>query len=137
MIVVCMVILTVHSNCQPYMRSRANWAESLYLLVLCVLAVAQIVPEIVDKHQASVYIPMVLLVIVSIHTIVVFFYKAARFFRGRFSCCACAKDTVVDRRTYEELENTETTQSFDTEIERRRSVLDTIFRTPARQQNNG
>ena len=138
MIVVCMVILTVHSNCQPYMRSRANWAESLYLLVLCVLGVTQIVPEIVeDKLQASVYISVVLLGIVSIHTIAVFFYKAACFFRGRFRSCACAEDTVVDRSGYEELENTETTQSSDTEIEGRRRVLDTIFTTSARQQNNG
>ena len=98
----------------------------------------QIVPEIVeDKNQTSVYISVVLLVIVFIHTIVVFFYKATRFFRGRFRCCACAEDTVVDRRTYEELENTENTQSLDAEIERRRSVMDTIFRTPARQQKSG
>ena len=138
MIVVSMVILTVHSNCQPYMRSRANWTESLYLLVLCVLAVTQIVPKIVeDKNQTSVYISVVLLGIVSIHTIVVFFCKAARFFRGRFRSCACAEDTVVDRNGYGELENTETTQDLDTEIERRRSVLDAIFSTPARQQNNG
>ena len=116
MIVVCMVILTVHSNCQPYMRSRANWAESLYLLVLCVLAVTQVVPEIVeDKEQASLYVSVVLLGIVSIHTIVVFFYKAVRFFRGRFGCCACAEDPVVDPRGYEELENTQTTQSQDTD----------------------
>ena len=133
MIVVCMVILTVHSNCQPYARPRANFAESAYLLVLCILAVMQIV----EDKTARFYVSVVLLAIVSVHALVVFLYKAVGFFRKRFECCACAQATAGEGRGYEEFENTQTEQSQDTEIERRRSIMDTIFSVNAGLSDHG
>lgn len=140
MIVVCIIILTVHCYRHPYILSRANLAESLYLLILCMLTVMQIAPKIVeDKNSCKyvIYISVVLFVILSIHTIVVFSCKAVCFFQWRLRCCAAAQSTVVDRRGYEELENTYTDQDLDTEVERRRSVMDMIFSAPARPQGHG
>lgn len=138
MIVVCVVILAVHSNCQPYMRARANVFESVYLLVLCVLAVVQVVPDIMvnDNKDAVVYTSVVLLGLTLIHTTVVFFYKAVRFFRGRFECCAGGEVADGRRRgRYRELEDSRTEQIVDAEVERRRHVLDMIFNTRARQES--
>ena len=140
MIAVCVVILAVHSNCHPYVRPRANYVESLYLLVLCGLAIMQIVE---DEH-AKYYVCLVLLIIVSTHTLVVFLYKAVRFFRKRFDCCACSQAAVVDRHGYEELEDTQTDthtdtqteQSLDTaEVERQKSIMDTIYSTSVDDTN--
>ena len=131
MVVVCMVILSVHSNCHPYTRPRANYAESVYLLVLCTLAMMQIV----EDTNARFYVCLVLLCMVSVYTLMVFFYKAARFFRKRFECCAQA--ALTERHGYEELENTQTEQSLDTDAERQRRIINTIFSTPGEDSNLG
>lgn len=125
MIFVCVVILTVHSNGQPYMKRRANLAESLYLLVLCTLAVMQIV----EHKDAQYFVCLVLLIIAFVHTLIIFLYKAVRFFRQRFGHCACFLKTVMDRRSYEELENTQTDSNLDIDAQRQRRILDSIFST--------
>ena len=128
----CMVILAVHSNCQPYIRTRANYAESVYLLVLSILAMMQIV----EDQETSLYGCLVLIP-AAIHTLGVFFLKAGLFCRRRFKCCT-GEETLDDQRhRYEELENTENEESLDTEIERRRSILDTILSKPAGVSNCG
>ena len=126
MIFVCVVILTVHSNGQPYMKQRANFAESLYLLVLCMLAIMQIV----EHKDAQYYVCLILLIITFVHTLVVFLYKAVLFFRNRFGHCACLLKTAMDRRSYEELENTQTDPNLDIDAQRQRSILDSIFIIP-------
>ena len=133
MTVACMVILAVHSNCQPYMRPRANYAESVYLLVLSVVAIMQIV----DDQETAFNVCLVLLIIAAIHTLVIFFLKAGRFCRTRFECCTSEETPDDQRHRYQELENTETEQSRDTEIERRKSILDTIFSKPSGVPNHG
>ena len=133
MTVACMVILAVHSNCQPYMRPRANYAESVYLLVLSVLAIMQIV----DDQETAFNVCLVLLIIAAIHTLVIFFLKAGLFCRRRFKCCTGEETPDDQRHRYQELENTETEQSRDTEIERRKSILDTIFSKPSGVPNDG
>ena len=133
MTVACMVILAVHSNCQPYMRPRANYAESVYLLVLSVLAMMQTV----EDQQTAFYVCLVLLITAAIHTLVVFFLKAGLFCRRRFKCCTGEETPDDQRHRYGELENTETEQSRDTEIERRKSILDAIFSKPSGVPNHG
>ena len=133
MTVACMVVLAVHSNCQPYMRPRANYAESVYLLVLSILAIVQIV----EDQKTAFYVCLVLVITAAIHTLVIFFLKAGLFCRRRFKCCTGEETPDHQRHRYEELENTETEQSRDTEIERRRSILDTIFSKPAGVSNHG
>ena len=133
MTVACMVILAVHSNCQPYMRPRANYAESVYLLVLSVVAIMQIV----DDRETAFNVCLVLLIIAAIHTLGIFFLKAGLFCRRRFKCCTGEERPDDQRHRYQELENTETEQSRDTEIERRKSILDTIFSKPSGVPNHG
>ena len=128
----CMVILAVHSNCQPYIRTRANYAESVYLLVLSILAMMQIV----EDHETSLYGCLVLIP-AAIHTLGVFFLKAGLFCRRRFKCCTGEETPDDQRHRYQELENTENEESRDTEIERRRSILDTILSKPAGVSNCG
>ena len=133
MTVACMVILAVHSNCQPYMRPRANYAESVYLLVLSILAMMQIT----DDKKTAFNVCLVLLIVSAVHTLVIFFLKAGRFCRRRFECCTGEERPDDQRHRYEELANSETEQSRDTEIERRKSILDTIFSKPAWVSNHG
>ena len=104
------------------------------------LAVTQVVPDIVVNYNkdAVVYTSVVLLGLMLIHTTVVFFYKAVRFFRVRFECCAGGEATDGQRRgRYRELEDSRTEQVLDAEVERQRHVLDTIFNTRARQESRG
>ena len=133
MIVVLMVILAVHSNCHPYMRPRANFVESIYLMVLSTLAIMQMVE---DRETRSI-VCLVLLLLVLAHTLLVFFYKAVRFFRKWFDCCADAQTTVVERTGYAELEHTQSDQFLDPSVERQRSLLDTIFKTSAKTLSHG
>ena len=133
MTVACMVILAVHSNCQPYMRPRANYAESVYLLVLSILAMMQTV----EDQETAFYVCLVLLITAAIHTLVVFFLKAGLFCRRRFKCCTGEETPDDQRHRYQELENTENEQRRDTEIERRRSILDTILSKPTGVSNCG
>ena len=121
MIFMCVLILAVHSNCQPYVRARVNYAESVYLLVLCTLSIMQITQDKPTKY----YVCLVLLVILACHTLVVTVYKGTRFFQRRFDC-ACTQ--IKERRQgYNELEDTQIDQSLSTETERQREILDTIF----------
>ena len=133
MTVACMVILAVHSNFQPYMRPRANYAESVYLLVLSILAMMQTV----EDQETAFYVCLVLLITAAIHTLVVFFLKAGLFCRRRFKCCIGEETPDDQRHRYQELENTENEESRDTEIERRRSILDTILSKPTGVSNCG
>ena len=133
MTIACMVILAVHSNCQPYMRPRANYAESVYLLVLSVVAIMQIV----DDQETAFNVCLVLLIIAAIHTLGIFFLKTGLFCRRRFECCTGEERPDDQRHRYQELANTETEQSRDTEIERRKSILDTIFSKPSGVPNHG
>ena len=123
MIFMCVLILAVHSNCQPYIRARVNVAESVYLLVLCTLAIMQIT----DDKQAKYYVCLVLLVILASHTLVMIVYKGTRFFQRRFGCTCAQVKTGTRRQGYDELEGTQIDQSISTETERQREILDTIF----------
>ena len=116
----CVLILAVHSNCHPYLRARANLAESVYLLVLCTLAIMQIVD---DKH-AKLDVCVVLLVMLACHTLVVTVCKATIFFRNRFHCACARSNRLARRRGYEELEGKESDQSQSTETQRRRCNQD-------------
>ena len=128
MMVACNVILVVHSNCQPYTRWRANITESLYLLVLSMLALIEIVQETVEFKSTCEIISFVLLGMMSTHTVVVFVYKAVIFCRSTFKCCARTQDPL-ERSGYQQIEISSTDQSFDAEIEERRNIFKTIYRT--------
>ena len=123
MIFMCVLVLAIHSNCHPYVRARVNFTESVYLLVLCTLAIMQIA----ENEDAKFYVCLVLLVIVTFHALVLTIYKAVHFFRKRFDCACTLARPAPSRHGYDELESTEIERTLDTEAERQRSVLDTIF----------
>lgn len=123
MILMCVLILAVHSNCQPYLRARVNVAESVYLVVLCTLAIMQMT----DNQSVKYYVCLVLLIILVCHTLVVIVYKGTRFFQRRFDCTCAPITTATRRQGYHVLEGTEIDQSISTETERQREILDTIF----------
>ena len=123
MIFMCVIVLAIHSNCHPYIRARVNFTESVYLLVLCTLAIMQIV----ENEDAKYYVCLVLLVILSFHALVLTIYKAVRFFRKRFDCACTLARTAPSRHGYDDLESTQIERALDTETERQRSILATIF----------
>ena len=123
MIFECVIILAVHNYCHPYLRARANLAESVYLLVLCTLAIMQITE---DKQAKLDVLVEVLLVILACHTIVVFIYKATHFLRNRFHCACPRSNRSTRRRGYDEIESTVTDPSLSIETQRRRSNLNII-----------
>ncbi|KAL9984155.1 hypothetical protein ACROYT_G006421 [Oculina patagonica] len=133
MIFMCVIVLAIHSNCQPYVRDRANFTESIYLLVLCTLAIMQIV----ENKDAKYYVCLVLLGILAVHALVVTVYKAGRFFRKRFDCACTWTKTAARRQGYDELESTQTEQNLDPETEIQRSILDTIFDSSEDGSANG
>ena len=123
MIFECVIILAVHNYCHPYIRARANLAEFVYLLVLCTLAIMEIIE---DKQTILEVFVVVLLVILACHTLVVFVCKATHFFRNRFHCACARSNRSTRRRGYDEIESTESDQSLSIETQRQRSNLDTI-----------
>ena len=126
MIFECVIILAVHNYCHPYFRARANLAESVYLLVLCTLAIMQII----DDEQAKFGVLVkVLLLILACHTLVVFLCKAAYFFRNRFHCACARPNRSTRRRGYDEIESTTIEQSLSIETQRQRSNFNTISQT--------
>lgn len=133
MIFMCVLILAVHSNCQPYVRARVNYTESVYLLVLCTLSIMQITADESTKY----YVCLVLLVILACHTLLLTVYKGTRFFQRRFDC-ACAQINIATRRQgYKEFEETQIDQSISTETERQREILDTIFNSSEEGSEHG
>lgn len=133
MILMCVVILAIHSNCHPYVSPRVNFAESVYLLVLCILAIMQIVE---NKH-VQYYVCLVLLAILVFHALVVTVYKAGHFFRKRFDCACTWRETAERRRGYNELEGSQSERTLDSEAERQRSILDTIFDSSEERLEDG
>jgi len=121
MIFECVVILAVHNYCHPYLRARANLAESVYLLVLCTLAIMQLT----EDKQFEVRVE-VLLVMLACHTLVVFLCKATHLFRNRFHCACARPNRSTRRRGYDEIESTATDPSLSIETQRRRSNLNII-----------
>ena len=126
MIFMCVVILAIHSNFQPYLRARANFTESVYLLVLCTLAIMQIV----EDDDVQYYVSLVLLVLLAFYTLMVTVYKAGRFFRKRFDCACTWTETAARRHGYNELESSQSERTPDTETQRQRRILDTIYESP-------
>ncbi|XP_074611689.1 uncharacterized protein LOC141866153 [Acropora palmata] len=121
---VFLVFLTVHTNFQPYENRRANIMESLYLMVLCILAFMQ---SYEDKTVKD-YICCSLVILAALHTLAVLLCKAAGLFRRRLNCCTtCVRESDLDR-IVEEIENTPTNSPVFThgDFERQQSIQDSL-----------
>ena len=125
MILMCVLVLAVHSSFQPYKKKRVNVVESLYLVVLCVLAVMQVL----QKADIANNVCSTLLIIASLHACILTVSKAARFFQQRFSC-SCSKQWHK-RRSYGSTEHNQFQESLDEEQKAHNAILDTIFNNSA------
>lgn len=122
---VFLVFLTVHTNFQPYESRRVNIMESLYLMVLCILAFMQ---SYEDKTVKD-YICCSLVILAALHTLTVLLCKAVGLFRRRLNCCtSCVRASDLDRIDVEEIENTPTNSPVFThgDIERQQSILNSL-----------
>ena len=112
----CVLILTVHSNMQPYIKKRINVIESCYLLILSTMAILLVLDSVPD------YIYAVLLAVPSLHTLVLTFYKAYWFFKKRFGRGQVSGEHA-ERTRYRSLE-----QSVENDEDRtRRDLIDAVF----------
>lgn len=100
----------------------------MYLLVLSMLALIEIAQETVELKSTCEIVALVLVGMMSIHTVVVFVCKAVIFFRSTFNCCPRTEDPL-ERSGYQQIENTSTDQSFDAEVEERRNIFKAIYGT--------
>ena len=134
MILMCVIVLAVHSNCHPYKKARVNITESVYLMILCLLTIMQIFPDSNDKYSSKNIVCLIFLIILSIHTCLLTLCKAIRFFGKRFGF-AVPGISNQDGVTQDPLGDSLIEQSLDTEDTRRRDVLDTIFSTASGESN--
>ena len=121
MILMCCLILAVHSIFQPYKKKRVNVVETLYLFALCVMATMQ---DFNDQDTANV-ICFVLLILTTVHFVALIIYKAIGFYRSRFKR-HCPK-RFVKRRGYGSIAGTDFETSIGPEQIRRKNIFDIIF----------
>lgn len=121
MILMCCLILAVHSIFQPYKKKRVNVVETLYLFALCVMATMQ---DFNDQDTANV-ICLVLLILTTVHFVAVIIYKAIGFYRSR-SKRHCPK-RFAKRRGYGSIAGTDFETSIGPEQIRRKNIFDIIF----------
>lgn len=118
----CAFILAVHSMFQPYRKKRVNVVESLYLYILCVVAIMQILQE---SDYISNIVCSILMIITTIHAGGLTCYKAVGFFERRFKC-SCPKP-CPRQRNYGSMEEAAIDSSIDEAQRRRKDIFDTIF----------
>ena len=118
----CALILAVHSIFQPYRKTRVNVMESLYLYILCVIAILQVLQ---DSDNITNIVCSVLLIVATLHAGALTVYKAVGFFERRFKC-ACPK-RCPKRRTYGSMADTAIDRSVEPVQKERKEIFDTIF----------
>ena len=119
----CALILAVHSMFQPYTKKRVNVVESLYLYVLCVIAVMQVLQE---SDSIANTVCSLLLIIATLHSGALTVYKAVGFFERRFKC-SCPKRCPKRRPTYGSMAETAIDNSIDPALKARKDIFDIIF----------
>ena len=115
MVFVCVVILALHSNMQPYRVKRVNTLETIYLVLLCTLATLQFLK---DEDLRST-ISALLLTLMTCHAFLLVTYKCYKFFSTRCQSKCC-------RRLKTRYGSTEET-TIDPEIKDKQDIFDAIF----------
>ena len=116
----CALILAVHSIFQPYRKTRVNVVESLYLYILCMIAIMQVLQ---DSQSIANIVCSVLMIVTTLHAGALFVYKAVGFFERRFKCTkSCPR-----RRSYGSMAETAIDRSVDPALKARKDIFDTIF----------
>lgn len=121
MILMCSLVLGVHSIFQPYAKKRVNVIETIYLYILCVMAVMQVLEQ---KNIANI-VCTVLLITTTVHALVLTVYKAVGFFERRFRRRGVKKR--AHSRGYGAMGETPIERSFGAEQRQRKSIFEIIF----------
>ena len=119
MILMCALVLAAHSIFQPYRKKRVNVVETLYLYILCTMAIIQVLE---DKHTANI-VCFVLLIATTFHFVALTIYKAALFVKKRLK----SPKRYPTRRGYGSMAETQIESSIDPEQIRRKNIFDIIF----------
>ena len=124
MIIMCSLTLCIHSIFQPYIKKRVNVVETLYLYILCIMAIMQVLqnPDIANT------VCSLLLIITTIHAVVLTGYKAVGFFQRRAKR-SCGRRCDY-RQEYGSMGETQVERSLDAEQIQRKNIFDIIFSEP-------
>lgn len=121
MIVMCSMILAVHSVFQPYIKKRVNVMETLYLYILCIMAIMQVLQQI---NIANV-VCLMFLITTTVHAFALTVYKAVVFFQKR--CKRTCPTRYTSRKDYGSMNETDVEESLDVERKERKNIFDIIF----------
>ena len=120
MVLVCIFILAVHSNLQPYKVQRINTTETLYLVVLATLATLQLLNE----KDVQTMVSAVILALIVLHTVMLAIYKGFRFFRKRF----CTQGRLITNKSTVKYGAIEANgHEVDPEVRIKSAIFDAIF----------
>ena len=119
MILMCVLVLATHSIFQPYRRKRVNVIETLYLYILCTMAIMQVLEETSIANKVC----CVLLIGTTFHFVALTIYKAAWFVKKRLK----HPKRFPTRRGYGSMGETEIESSIDPEQIRTKNIFDIIF----------
>ena len=122
MIVMCSLILAIHSIFQPYRMKRVNVVETLYLYILCIMAIMQVLQE---THVANCVCSL-LLMSATAHAFALTAFKAVMFFQKR--CKKSCPKRCRHRRDYGSMgETKDVEESLTVEQKERKDIFDIIF----------
>ena len=121
MILMCSLVLAIHSIFQPYIKKRVNVVETLYLYILCGMAIMQVLEQ---KDIANI-VCTVLLITTTVHASALTVFKAVGFVQRRFKRPFLKRYTK--RRGYGSFSETQIERSIDPEQMERKNIFDIIF----------
>ena len=121
----CLLLLALHASVQPYKRLRTNVAETVYLFILCILAVVQTLDNKDDRSTASA----ILLTVAAVHSGILCIYKFCRFCKKKCHCRCPTKLSVKFSGKYRSFDdNSEIVKpSVDPEVQAKQNLFDTVF----------
>lgn len=126
MMIMFVFVFAVHANVQPYKRIYTNITESIYLFVLCILAIVQIIEDEDSRNNVSA----ALLFIASIHSSIICAVKFWRFCKKK---CHCPCPKKARAPTYGSLDENSRSESvvskasIDYEVRIKQNLFDSIF----------
>ena len=122
MIVICTLILAIHSIFQPYKLKRVNVVETLYLHILCIMAIMQVL----QKSDVANFVCSLLLMSTTAHALALTLFKAVTFFQKRYKKSCPTR--CIHRRDYGSIkQTTDVEESLTFEQKQRKHIFDIIF----------
>ena len=124
----CQILLVVHASVQPYKRRRTNITETIYLFVLCLLAIIETLDDIDTRSTACA----VLVSLVTIHSFILCIIKFYYFCKKKCHCRLLKKLSVKIPGKYQTFDdNSEYVRgpAVSPEVRAKQNLFDTVFAT--------